>query len=294
MKNLISLETRKVLLKPHMFGLAVANIIIFLLSVFTSSLLTQNGNMPSFNGLPPAQLDTVSLALMLVRATLIVWEAIFLSVFVIEEYRNKTISLLYTYPVNRTKLLLAKLLLVCGIMLLFHTASCIFQYACIFLASRYFVFVTFSLGDIWVQAVTAVSAIMLGLFPLYVGMIKKSTIATVVSSIVNTPRMDFDMRRGIAHCKSWNTVDILGGQRMIKEVNQVCGKLNEALGFSVKLPNPGKKAVKSAALCNLIAGAGLIAAGAAFSSKWCAALGGLGIVSSIILRKEGSHKSNDK
>ena len=34
------------------------------------------------------------------------------------------------------------------------------------------------------QAVTAISAIMLGLFPLYVGMIKKSTIATVVSSIV--------------------------------------------------------------------------------------------------------------
>lgn len=45
-------------------------------------------------------------------------------------------------------------------------------------------FVTFSLGDIWVQAVTAISAIMLGLFPLYVGMIKKSTIATVVSSII--------------------------------------------------------------------------------------------------------------
>lgn len=48
MKNLISLEIRKVLLKPHMFGLATANIIIFLLSVFTSSLLTQNGNMPVF------------------------------------------------------------------------------------------------------------------------------------------------------------------------------------------------------------------------------------------------------
>ena len=146
MKNLISLEIRKVLLKPHMFGLAAANIIIFLLSVFTSSLLTQNGNMPAFNGLPPAQLDTVSLALMLVRATLIVWEAVFLCVFIIEEYRNRTISLLYTYPVNRTKLMLAKLLLVCGIMLLFHTVSYIFQYACIFLASRYFVFVTFSLG----------------------------------------------------------------------------------------------------------------------------------------------------
>lgn len=51
---------------------------------------------------------------------------------------------------------------------------------------------------------------------------------------------------------------------MIKEVNQVCGKLNEVLGISVRLPNPGKKAVKSAAVCNLIAGAGLIAAGAVF------------------------------
>mgnify|MGYP001060407686 CR=1 FL=1 len=81
MKNLISLEIRKVLLKPHMFGLAAANIIIFLLSVFTSSLLTQNGNMPAFNGLTPAQLDTVSLALMLARATLIVWEAAFLLFF---------------------------------------------------------------------------------------------------------------------------------------------------------------------------------------------------------------------
>ena len=52
---------------------------------------------------------------------------------------------------------------------------------------------------------------------------------------------------------------------MIKEVNQVCGKLNEVLGISVRLPNPGKKTVKSAAVCNLIAGAGLIAAGAVFS-----------------------------
>ena len=81
---------------------------------------------------------------------------------------------------------------------------------------------------------------------------------------------------------------------MIKEVNQACGKLNEALGISVRLPNPGKKAVKSAAVCNLIAGAGLIAAGAVFYSKWCAGLRGFGIVSSIIMRKEGSHKPNDK
>ena len=41
------------------------------------------------------------------------------------------------------------------------------------------------LGDVYkrqTQAVTALSAVLLGLLPLYIGMIKKSTIATIVSS----------------------------------------------------------------------------------------------------------------
>ena len=51
---------------------------------------------------------------------------------------------------------------------------------------------------------------------------------------------------------------------MIKEVNQACKRLNEKLGISVTLPNPGKKALRNAAACNLIAGASLIAAGVLF------------------------------
>ena len=45
-------------------------------------------------------------------------------------------------------------------------------------------FVTFSIGNILAQTITTISAILLGLLPLYVGMIKKSTIATVVLSII--------------------------------------------------------------------------------------------------------------
>lgn len=121
---------------------------------------------------------------MLVRATLIVWEAVLISVFVIEENRNKTIGLLFTYPISRTKLITAKLILICCISFTFHVLSNILQYATIFLAAKCFDFVTFSFGNILVQAVTIISAILLGLLPLYVGMIKKSTIATVVSSII--------------------------------------------------------------------------------------------------------------
>ena len=184
MWNLIRMEIKKVPLKPHIAGLLIANFIIFLLSVFTSSLLTASGNISALPGFAPVQLDTVTLAAMLVRATLIVWEAVLISVFVIEEYRNKTIGLLFTYPISRTKLITAKLILICGIMFQFHVLSNIFQYATIFLAAKCFDFVTFSFGNIMTQAVTTISAILLGLLPLYVGMIKKSAIATVVSSII--------------------------------------------------------------------------------------------------------------
>ena len=184
MWNLIRMEIKKVPLKPHIAGLLIANFIIFLLSVFTSSLLTASGNISTLPGFAPVQLDTVTLAAMLVRATLIVWEAVLISVFVIEEYRNKTIGLLFTYPISRTKLITAKLILICCISFTFYVLSNIFQYATIFLAAKCFDFVTFSFGNIMTQAVTTISAILLGLLPLYVGMIKKSAIATVVSSII--------------------------------------------------------------------------------------------------------------
>lgn len=73
---------------------------------------------------------------------------------------------------------------------------------------------------------------------------------------------------------------------MIKEINQACSKLNNTLGISVELPDPKKKTLKTAAVCNFIAGAGLAAAGIIFSSKSCAVLGGLSVISSVVLGKE--------
>ena len=80
---------------------------------------------------------------------------------------------------------------------------------------------------------------------------------------------------------------------MIKEVNQTCKKLNSTLGISVELPNPKKKALKTAAVCNLVIGAGLVAAGILFPSKSCALLGSIGVVSSVVLQKESKNKNHE-
>lgn len=80
---------------------------------------------------------------------------------------------------------------------------------------------------------------------------------------------------------------------MIKEVNQACKKLNDALGISVELPNPKKNALKTAAVCNFIAGADLVASGIIFPSKPCAVLGGIGIISSVVLRRENKNRDHE-
>lgn len=80
---------------------------------------------------------------------------------------------------------------------------------------------------------------------------------------------------------------------MIKEVNRACEKLNATLGISVELPNPKKKVLKTAAVCNLIVGAGLVAAGILFPSKSCALLGGISVISSAVLKKESKNKTHE-
>ena len=122
MQNLVKLELKRVSLKSHFISLLAANVVITLLSAFTSSLLSADGGV-AVTGLPPAQLDTLTLATMLVRAMLIVWEAVLISAFIVEEYRSKTINLLFTYPVQRGKLIAVKIILICGIMFLFHGLS---------------------------------------------------------------------------------------------------------------------------------------------------------------------------
>ena len=79
---------------------------------------------------------------------------------------------------------------------------------------------------------------------------------------------------------------------MIKEVNKTCKKLNDTLGISVELPNPKKKTVKMAAVCNLVVGAGLVATGILLPSKSCALLGSISVISSIILKKENKNKTH--
>ncbi|KEI91575.1 ABC transporter permease [Clostridium botulinum] len=184
MKHLIKLELERFSVKPHLLGVILANIIILALSVSVSSTFATTSMQSIPSGLPPLQLSTVAIAKLLIKTTLIVWQSVLIATIIVEEYQSKTIMLLYTYPINRKKMIAAKITLVCGIMLIFYLSSEVFQHIAIYIFSRYISFITYQLDNILIQLVIIVSAILLGLVPLYIGIIRKSTIATIVSSLI--------------------------------------------------------------------------------------------------------------
>lgn len=184
MKKLMQLEFEKISLKSHLVGLLIANIIILFLSISTSMLMIVDTGVPTGTGLPEMQLATSDLSTMLVRATMLVWQSVLIVSVIIKEYKDKTMNLLFTYPINRTKLIVLKLLLICGIMFLFLIGSNIFQHIGILVASNFLDYVTYSTGDIFSQIIIMIATICMGLLPLCIGMVNNSTIATIVSSII--------------------------------------------------------------------------------------------------------------
>lgn len=145
----------------------------------------------------------------LVRAAFIVFASVLISKLIIDEYRNNTISILFTYPINRKKIMLAKILLIAGFTFVNILLSSVFIGFMFFLADLGLNFVPEQLTSgtltesIILMPLTAFAAAGMGLIPLYFGMIKKSVPVTIVTSILlisltNTTVDDFTLSKILA------------------------------------------------------------------------------------------------
>lgn len=134
--------------------------------------------------------DFMSLTNILIRIVFIIFSSVILSRLVIDEYKNKTVQLLFTYPLKRKKIILAKLSLVIG----FCFFSIIIATFMINIAV-YFLNPMMNLFDtpVEIQEMVAtipstfVNAFMMAgvsLIPLYFGMRRKSTASTITSAVL--------------------------------------------------------------------------------------------------------------
>ncbi|WP_167434159.1 ABC transporter permease [Paenibacillus silvae] len=185
MLKLIQLEWRK-----HRFarnltgaGIAMLSILLFLIMIGVTDLGAEDYAFASYEG-SFILIDTFA------RAVFIIFAGVLISKLIISEYRDKTMNVMFTYPIKRHKIIAAKLMLV----FLFTFAMIMLTdvvMGVILLASNHFYdFITEPLSTaallkiVVKYTISSASAAAMALIPLFFGMRKHSVTATMVASIL--------------------------------------------------------------------------------------------------------------
>ncbi|MED4402287.1 ABC transporter permease [Metabacillus fastidiosus] len=185
MNKLMTLEWQKNRLSSYFKGVVICIISIFA-AVTLMALESKGESEPLFSDYE----GFMSLTNIFIRIVFIIFSSAILSRLVIEEYRNKTIQLLFTYPVQRKKIIQSKLFIVfCFCFFSIIIATFIISLLTFFLNPIIGIFeADVSISEIiaTVPAILTNAFMMAGvsLIPLYFGMRKKSTAATITSSVV--------------------------------------------------------------------------------------------------------------
>lgn len=184
MMHLIKLELKKGRFTGYLWGslLAYVGIAGIMMLIYFDNGNNMDQALDSYE-------EMLSLINTIALATFIVYASVLISKLIINEFRDKTISLLFAYPINRKKLILAKLSMVffwtfVNVVLanllvdtLFIVINAGFSYVSGSLTT------TFLIHHVTYVLMQAFGAAGMSLLPLILGLRMKSGAATVASSI---------------------------------------------------------------------------------------------------------------
>lgn len=181
--KLVRLEWKKNSMSSYFKGL-----IICIIGIFAAVALMAVGSADE--KMFQDYTDFMSLTNILIRIVFIIFSSVILSRLVIDEYKNKTVQLLFTYPLKRKKMILAKLSLVFGFCFFsIIIATLMMNIAVYFLNPM----MNFFESPVEIKEMVAtipstfiIAFMMAGvsIIPLYFGMRKKSTAATITSAVL--------------------------------------------------------------------------------------------------------------
>ncbi|MED3067724.1 ABC transporter permease [Bacillus thuringiensis] len=185
MLRLMKLELKKFKLGWYVKGAVIANITILALMIFTSIVAQVEGD-PEIRD-PQMMLLTAST---LVRATFNVFGSVLIARLIIGEYKNKTIILMFSYPINRRKMMISKLVITATLTFITVIVSNILIVGVFFGIDSYFSILPnpFTVDQLVQEGINlvplAIATAGISLIPLYFGMRKRSVPTTIVSSII--------------------------------------------------------------------------------------------------------------
>jgi ABC-type transport system involved in multi-copper enzyme maturation permease subunit len=125
-----------------------------------------------------------------VRSVFIVFASVLIGRLIIEEYSNKTISVLFMYPISRKVLMVSKLVIVVMFTFLSAIFSNILITGMLYLLNIVYPILRFDLTvpivikSLYNFLMSAIATSGMSLIPLYFGMRKKSTTSAILSAIL--------------------------------------------------------------------------------------------------------------
>ncbi|PDX98544.1 ABC transporter permease [Bacillus pseudomycoides] len=180
MLNLMGLELMKFKLWPVIRGALIA---ICILSICISLILWDEAGVYGYNQ-TFAIIDTFS------RGVFMIFGASLIARFIIQEFQEKTMTVMFMYPINRKKMMFAKMFIIICFTLCFIVISAIIIFSVVYVFNLYKPIITGTLTvSILLQNalklfMNALAATGISLIPIYFGMRKYSVRTTFVSAIV--------------------------------------------------------------------------------------------------------------
>ena len=185
MLRLMKLELKKFKLGWYVRGAIIANLVILAFMIFTSIVAQIEGD--------PEIRDPQMILLMasaVVRATFIIFGSVLIARLIIGEYKNKTILLMFSYPINRKKMMASKLAITAIVTFITVIVSNILVVGIFFGIDSYFSILphSFTVDQLVQEGIKlvplAIATAGMSLIPLYFGMRKRSVPTTIVSSLI--------------------------------------------------------------------------------------------------------------
>jgi len=183
--NLIKLELKKFKIQGSIRGAMIANLVILGFIAIINFGERAEGKI-AFNN----YVFAFSIIDSLVKSTFIIFASALIAKYVIEEYKSKTIMVLFMYPINRKKLIISKLLVITIFTFVSIVISEIFIGGVLCLINNIYelipdkLTITLVINNLKNICINALAASGMSLIPLYFGMRKKSVPATIISSIL--------------------------------------------------------------------------------------------------------------
>ncbi|MGG2018237.1 ABC transporter permease [Bacillus sp. S10(2024)] len=179
MLNLIRLELVKFKLWPVIKGAFIA--LLVMLGFVT--LIMLDGEFKSYD-------DAFRFIDIFVKATFMIFGASLIAKFIIQEFKEKTMTVMFMYPINRKKMMIAKLFIIMIFTFLSIVICDIVIFSFFYGLNVYYSVITepltmtILLPNASKLLMNAIAATGISLIPLYFGMKKYSVRTTIVSAVI--------------------------------------------------------------------------------------------------------------